>query len=138
MDNNCVFLSLVRLHAEWTSPIYAFFDDMPEVTYSPEGRRAHEFRCASSHCKGKGTNGRIVRRYLDTSDRKSTSNLKRHAITCWGSETVDAALEAKVDIDSARKTLKTAQDGSIATAFERKGKGKVAYSHRPHTRAETR
>ena len=28
--------------------------------------------------------------------------------------------------------------GSIAAAFERKGKGKVSYSHRQHTRTETR
>jgi len=111
---------------------------MPEITYSPEGRRAHEFRCASSNCKAKGSNGRVVRRYLDTADRKSTSNLKRHAIACWGRETVDAALEVKVDISSARKTLKTVKDGSLTTAFERKGKGKVSYSHRPHTKAESR
>ncbi|KAF8811404.1 hypothetical protein BYT27DRAFT_7089536 [Phlegmacium glaucopus] len=129
---------LERLLTEWVSPIYAFFGRTPEVTYGPEGRRAHEFRCASSQCKGKGSNGRVVRRYLDTSDRKSTSNLKRHAITCWGKETVDAALEAKVDIDSTRNTLKTVKDGSITAAFERKRKGKVSYSHRPHTRAETR
>ena len=31
------------------------------------------------------------------------------------------------------------RDGSITAAFERKkGDGKVTYSHRPHTRAETR
>ena len=76
-------------------------EPMSEVTYSPEGRRAHEFHCASSHCRGKGANGQIVRRYLNTSDRKSTSNLKCHAITCWGSKTVDDALDAKVDIECA-------------------------------------
>jgi hypothetical protein len=30
------------------------------------------------------------------------------------------------------------RDGSITTPFERKGKGKVMYSHRQHTRAETK
>ena len=110
---------------------------MPEVTYSPEGRHAHEFRCTSSHCRGKGANGQIVRRYLDTSDRKSTSNLKRHAITCWGNKAVDDTLDAKVDIESAQKTLKTFKDGSITVAFEWKGKEKVSYSRRPHTKAET-
>ena len=138
MHNTYISATLGRLSAEWTSPIYAFFKPMPEVTYSPEGRRAHKFRCASSHCRGKGANGQIVRRYLNTLDRKSTSNLKCHAITCWGSKTVDDALDAKVDIESTRKTLKTFKDRSITVAFERKGKEKVSYSHRPHTKAETR
>jgi hypothetical protein len=81
----------------------------------------------------------MVRRYLDTMDRKSTSNLKRHATVCWGAETVDGALEAKVDISSARATLGNLKDGSITAAFQRrKGKGKVSYSHRQHTRVETR
>lgn len=30
------------------------------------------------------------------------------------------------------------RDGTITTAFERKGKGQVTYSHRQHTREETR
>jgi hypothetical protein len=80
----------------------------------------------------------MVRRFLDTTDRKSTSNLKRHATVCWGAETVDGALEAKVDIGSARTTLGNLKDGSIVTAFQRKGKGKVSYSHRQHTKVETR
>jgi hypothetical protein len=123
---------------EWTSPVYAFFQPVPDITYDVKRRRAHEFRCAATVCKGKGANARMVRRYLDTTDRKSTSNLKRHAIGCWGAETVDSALEAKVDIRSARATLGNLKDGSIMAAFERKGKGKISYSHRQHTKAETR
>ena len=60
--------------------------------------------------------------FLDTMDWKSTSNLKRHATVCWGAETVDKALDAKVDIKSARKTLGNLKDGSVTAAFERKGK----------------
>jgi hypothetical protein len=127
-----------RLIEDWTSPIYAFFGPIPDITYNTEGRRAHEFRCSAGVCKGKGTNKRIVRRYLDTLDRTSSSNLKRHAILCWGGDMVSKALDAKVDIESARKTLGALQDGSITAAFERKGKGKVSYSHRQHTKAETR
>jgi hypothetical protein len=123
---------------DWMSPIYAFFQTVPDITYNAQGRRAHEFRCAATVCKCKGVNKRIVRRYLDTTDRKSTSNLKRHATVCWGAETVDGALEAKVDIGSARTTLGNLKDGSIVTAFQRKGKGKVSYSHRQHTKVETR
>jgi len=54
------YSALDCLCAEWTSPIYAFFESMPEVTYSPEGCCAQEFHCASSHCRGKGANGWIV------------------------------------------------------------------------------
>ena len=45
------------------------------------------------------------------------------------------------DLESTRKGLdraKKLQDGSIMTAFERKGKGKVTFSHRQHTKAQTR
>ena len=97
----------------------------------------HEFRCSAGVCKGKGTNKWIVQCYLNTLDWMSSSNLKQHAILCWGGDTVGKALDAKVDIESARKILGGHQDGSITAAFERKGKGKVSYSHRQHPKAET-
>ena len=75
---------------------------------------------------------------MDTTDCRSTSNLKRHATMCWGAENVDRALDAKVDIEGARVTLAGLKDGSLTAAFERTGKGKVSYSHRQHTKAETR
>ena len=53
---------------------------------------------------------------------------------------VERAVNAK-DIESARRTLQGAKlkkDGSITAVFERNGKGKVTYSHRQHTVAETR
>ena len=74
---------------------------------------------------------------LDTSDHKLTSNLKHHATVCWGLEIVNDTLEAKVDIMSAHQTLSKMRDGSITASFEWKGKGKVSYSHRQHTKAET-
>lgn len=79
----------------------------------------------------------MVRRYLDTSDSKSTGNLRKHAKICWGAETVAAADETR-NVDSAREALKKVKDGSITEAFERLGKGKVTYSHRQHTSAQTR
>lgn len=103
--------SSARLTGNWTSPIYALFGPVPDITYDAKGRRAHEFRCTATYCKGK----RIVRRFLDTTDRKSTSNLKRHATVCWGSDVVGDALEARGDLKSTRKTL-----------------------NRQHTKAETR
>lgn len=105
-----------------------------------DGRRAHEFRCTATNCKGRGKNPRIVRRYLDTSDRNSTGNLRKHARLCWGDEILQGA-DACGDLDSAREGLGKARklkDGSITAAFERKGKGKVTYSHRQHDKAQTR
>lgn len=88
---------------------------------------------------GKGLDGRRVRRYLDTGDSKSTSSLRRHAIKCWGYEIVSQANNA-VDLGVARDAVKEAElkDGSITAVFERAGKGKLTYSHRPHTNAQTR
>jgi len=120
---------------DWNSPIYAFFKPTPAIEYI-QGRRLHVFECTATSCKGKG-NGRLVRRYLDTGDAKSTSNLRKHAKLCWGEDTVTAA-DQTGGVAAARDILlKTkGRDGSITAAFERVGKGKVSYSHRQHTRTE--
>lgn len=121
---------------EWNSPIYVFFKPTPTIECI-KGRRVHVFECAATHCKGKG-NGRIVCRYLDTGDAKSTGNLRKHAKLCWGEEVVAAADNTK-DIHVAREALeKKSVDSSITSAFERVSKGKVTYSHRQHTTAEAR
>ncbi len=130
---------LERLSKEWLSPIYAFFEPMPSIVVV-DGRRVHEFRCTAGFCKGRGKNSRIVRRYLDTSDRNSTGNLRKHARICWGDEVLQGA-QACANLDSAREGLRNAKkqrDGSLTAAFEWKGKGKLTFSHRPHTKAETR
>ncbi|KAF9536807.1 hypothetical protein CPC08DRAFT_608123, partial [Agrocybe pediades] len=127
-----------RLLQEWTSNIYGFFS--PEVKIVDiNGRRAHEFECASKHCKGHGVNARIVRRFLDKGDAKSTSNLKRHAIQCWGETLVEQAMKA-ANVESIREGLKEARlvDGSIKAVFKRTGKGKITYSHKQHTASQTR
>lgn len=87
---------------------------------------------------GKG-NGRMVRRYLDTSDAKSTSNLRKHAKTCWGEEAVAAADNTK-DVKAAREALGKMKsvDSSITAVFECIAKDKVTYSHRQHTTTEAR
>jgi len=59
----------------------------------------------------------MVRRYLNTSNAKSTSNLRKHAKICWGEETVAAADQTR-DIDVAREVLGKSKDGSITEAFE--------------------
>jgi hypothetical protein len=128
-------ITLERLSKEWNSPIYAFFKRTPSIEYVKE-RRVHVFECSAKHCKGKG-NGRMVRRYLDKTDAKSTGNLRKHAKVCWGLETVAAADETR-NVDAARGALKKVKDGSITEAFERVGKGKVTYSQRQHTTIQSR
>ncbi len=121
------------------SPIYAFFHPIPSIV-KVDGRRVHEFRCSATHCKGRGKDPRVVRRYLDKSDRNSTGNLRKHARQCWGDDIILGA-DTCGDIASTREALSKAtklKDGSITTAFERKGKGKVTFSHRQHDTTQTR
>lgn len=80
-----------------------------------------------------------VRRFLDTGDAKSTSNMRKHAKKCWTAEVVASADKADNANDVRRTTVKGLLDPqSITAAFERKGKGKVTYSHRQHTKTELR
>jgi hypothetical protein len=87
---------------------------------------------------GKG-NGRIVRRYLNTGDAKSTSNLRKHAKICWGEDAV-AAADGTRNVQAARKALGKIQsaNSSITDLFERATKATVTYSHRQHTTTEAR
>jgi len=79
----------------------------------------------------------MVHHYLDTSDSKSTSNLRKHAKICFGEEEVASADRTR-DVHAAREALKNRKDGSITEAFERVAKSKVTYSHRQHTTTESR
>jgi hypothetical protein len=117
---------------DWTSPIYVFFEPTLAIEYHDK-RRCHVFKCAAHGCK------HHIRQYLDKKDAKSTGNMRKHVKSCWG----DAALQAAMDTgntaaarDGPIKNL--LETGSIKSSFERKGKGKVTYSHCQHTRAETR
>jgi hypothetical protein len=119
----------------WDAPVYAFFKPIPAIEYV-SGRKAHIFECAAASCCQKT---KYVRRFLYTGDTSSTSNLHRHAKACWGDEAV-AAADQTGSATTARKTLEN-QSGvneSITAAFERVGKGKVTYSHRQHSKAESR
>jgi len=116
---------LARLMKRWDAPVYAFFRPMPAIIYVGD-RKVHVFECAASHCKCKT---RFVRRYIDTGDISSTSNLRRHAIRCWGDDAV-AAADQTSNAKVAREALSNKEvNGSITAAFERVGKGKVTYSH---------
>lgn len=115
---------------EWVSPIYAFFEPFPAIGHE-NGQRYYEFRCVAKGC------GKRIRRFLDKKDAKSTSNMCKHARTCWGEEVVKAADNAK-SCDVARESIVNGilTNGSITASFERKGKGKITYSHRQHTKTE--
>ncbi|KAI0037893.1 hypothetical protein FA95DRAFT_1476650, partial [Auriscalpium vulgare] len=122
-----------RLQKRWTAYAYAFFHPDPEIGYDQRGRRYHGFKCMGKSCK------HITRRYLEGKDASSTGNMLKHARSCWGAAAVQAAQEAG-NHEYARKgvTVPLLRDGSITAAFERKGKGKITYSHRQHTKTETR
>jgi hypothetical protein len=130
-------ICIERLSKEWNSPVYVFFEPTPSIVYIKD-RRVHEFECAATRCMGKG-NGRVVRRYLDTGDTKSTSNLRKHAKICWGEDAVAAADNTR-SVQAAREVLGKMKSGnsSITDAFEQAAKGTVTYSHHQHTTTEAR
>jgi hypothetical protein len=71
----------------------------------------------------------------------STGNMRGHVKKCFGIEALEAADKAG-SADEVRKTVNTnggvLSAQAITVAFSRKGKGKVTYSTRPHTEAESR
>ena len=109
----------------WRSPIYSFFKSNVSVRY--EGTQMyHFFPCSARRCKSE-TGG--CRRFQDKGDRSSTSNLKAHAIGCFGEEAIKLAITAKEG---------EACSGNIFTAFARQGQKPVTYTHRGHTNTEVR
>jgi hypothetical protein len=135
-------VNIDRLAKDWNAPIYAFFHPIPSIDYvGNPARRVHVFECNTKACNGKGTSRRHVQRYLDTSDGKSTSNLRRHAKICWGEDGV-AAVDAAKTHAAAREVVEKSLgmlDKSITAMFERvRGNMQVTYSHRQHTKMEVR
>ncbi|KIK42769.1 hypothetical protein CY34DRAFT_65992, partial [Suillus luteus UH-Slu-Lm8-n1] len=63
----------------------------------------------------------------------------KHVKRCWGETAYEAAQEAKT-AESACESIVGSMltTGSITSSFERKGKGKITYSHRQHTKSETK
>jgi hypothetical protein len=82
---------------------------------------------------------RGVRRFLDTGDAKSTSNMCKHAKKCWSADVVAAADKANNANEVRLTIVKGLLDPqSIMAVFERKGKGKITFSHRQYTKTESR
>lgn len=63
--------------------------------------------------------------------------MHKHVKICWGAETVRLATEAR-NLQDTCQVLAKSKDGSVAAAFQVKGKGKVTYSHRQHTKSKTK
>ncbi|KAF8326140.1 hypothetical protein F5887DRAFT_866480, partial [Amanita rubescens] len=128
-----------RLKKKWTAPVYAFFKPTPMIE-DVNDRRTHIFECNAGHCLGKGANGRFVRRNLTTTDATSTSNLRKHAVSCWGLETVEAAKQAGT-AQLTREVIEkkgNLRDGSITAEFARVGKGAITFSTRQPSKHESR
>ncbi|KAI9459954.1 hypothetical protein HD554DRAFT_1599377 [Boletus coccyginus] len=119
---------LQKLKQGWRSEIYTFFDTDHVVVQWVDGRLCHFFPCASPKCKTK-TGG--VRRFQDSQDKGSTSNLRTHAVGCFGEEAVRMARPNKSAPD-----LST--NGSTHAAIARKDQEPVTDSHREHTNLEVR
>ncbi|KAG6825006.1 hypothetical protein H0H92_005103 [Tricholoma furcatifolium] len=73
---------------------------------------------------GKGS----VRQYQDLKDCTATSNLKSHAIKCFGEAVVEAAFGQEISGLS--------RDGSIFAAFARRGQQPITVSHHALTSDE--
>ncbi|KAF8873433.1 hypothetical protein BD779DRAFT_1451904 [Infundibulicybe gibba] len=102
----------------WRSPVYAFFKRDVKIGFD-NGRKYHFFTCAARKCKNHGG----VRRYQDSKDRAATSNLKTHALKCFGAAAIDAAF---------KKTKSSTQNGSVFAAFARQGERPVTVTYRAH------
>jgi hypothetical protein len=112
-----------RLSKGWRSAVYGFFKPDVKIGYD-RGRKYHFFYCAAQKCQGmKGVHG--VRRFQDSKDHAATSNLRTHAIKCFGKDAVDAAFN-----DTQPKT----HDTSIFAVFARQGQQPVKVSHCAHTK----
>jgi hypothetical protein len=125
-------MSIDRMKKGWNTTVYAFYDPNPATEYNSNGRKCHVFRCTGRGCT------QLIKRYLDTSDAQSTGNMRRHVKKCWGEDVLSAAESTKDPKERTKVIRDYRLSGSIAAAFERKGKGKVTYSHQTHTRTETR
>ncbi|KAH0828593.1 hypothetical protein J3R83DRAFT_2895 [Lanmaoa asiatica] len=62
----------------------------------------------------------------------------KHVQSCWGDEVLSVATDAKdVHKDHTKIVGSILQSGSITTAFQQKGQGKITYSNQQHTHVET-
>ena len=102
------------------APVYAFFKPIPNIKYI-DSHCCHLFQCAALECKHKL---RVLQRFLDMGDAKSTSNMWKHAKRCRGDEVVMSADQVKnVNVVQATTVKGTLDPQLIMVAFKQKGKG---------------
>ncbi|KAJ7803769.1 hypothetical protein B0H14DRAFT_2384262 [Mycena olivaceomarginata] len=120
------------LKAGWKSGVYQFFSDNVKEHTNDGGCKYQFFTCAVPNgCKHK-KNG-LVRYQTNTdglkaTDRSSTSNLRKHAVKCWGKAVVEVRLSGTGDGHS--------RDGSIFAVFARAEQHPVQVTDRVHTEPE--
>jgi hypothetical protein len=133
-NNETAEEELARLMKTWDSPIYGFYEPIPEIE-DVNKCQSHVFQCAAVGCHHK------VRHYLNTNDKGSTSNLLNHAKKCWGDEAFEKVYDMK-DLSWVWEVvgkLKNVPNGNIAAMFSNlDAKGVVTYMHRQHTTEEAR
>ena len=124
-----------RLYKTYKSPIYVFF--LPPVYQTESKKVFHVFECAAKDCR---CSSRMVKRNIKTANATSTSNLRSHAVRCWGEDVVKLAMNVK-SIHDAREILKdrgNLRNSSIHAAFQKAGKQDVTYPDRLLTNLEVR
>lgn len=87
-------------------------------------------------CKGYGPNGKLVRRFLDKGDAKSTSNLHKHAVRCWGKDIIASSVGSTVA--AVREGINKQSGGQSLLTFKTKTKGAEIYLPRPMNKVEMR
>jgi len=114
---------------KWESHAYAFYHPA-EIGTGKDGHHMHIFRCAAWGCKHK------VQCYIE---KTSTSNMIKHAKSCWGDDAWCAAQECNSNDEMLANVVKPLNsNGSIKAIFQQKGKANITFLHRQHTRAETK
>ena len=115
-----------------TSLVYAFFDPIL-IICEIDKHYGHEFKCQAHACKAK------ICQFLDTKDAWSTGNMQKCVKSCWDGDVLGKANATKDAKEVCMKIVGSIlQTRSITAAFERKGKGKMTYSHQQHTHAKAR
>ncbi|KAF6741081.1 hypothetical protein DFP72DRAFT_755420, partial [Ephemerocybe angulata] len=117
--------------------VYGFFKD-PVIEYI-DGRLTHKFDCIRGSACGRPT--KFIRRFQDTGDATSTGNMRDHVKKCFSLEALVASDDLTADgvREVSYKNGGELTADAITVAFQRKGgKGRVTYSTRAHTKAESR
>ncbi|KAF8232978.1 hypothetical protein L208DRAFT_1269165, partial [Tricholoma matsutake] len=109
---------IARLHAIWHSAVYGFFKPKILIDYD----NGHKYFL--SMCSKIG-----VHHYQDSQDQATTSNLKVHAMKCFGADGVNAIFN---------QSPSTAPSRSIFATFAHLGQKVVSFSHCAHTSDELR